>query len=164
MWRLPLKTADPSESDPRLLTEILVILPPAALAQTNGFVIFDELDCANVFHHGESKLRFNAKPEWRSVQNWQGLSVHFVGKHRLRIFRQLHANCAVEVSRALRMWFRRGFVVERAEDDVSGGSKRLAEFNDVMQRYATPLGNARPALNAAMLCNLSLFRHGAEVR
>ena len=30
------------ESDPRLLAEILVIFPPAALALANGFVILDE--------------------------------------------------------------------------------------------------------------------------
>ena len=30
------------ESDPRLLVEILVIFPPAALALANGFVILDE--------------------------------------------------------------------------------------------------------------------------
>jgi hypothetical protein len=55
-------------SDPCLLAKILVIFPPAALALANGFVIRDELDCADVLHHRESKLRFNAEPERRSVQ------------------------------------------------------------------------------------------------
>ena len=82
-------TANPRESDPRLLTEILEIFPPAALTLANVFIIRDELDCADVLHHRESKLRFNAKPERRSVVNRQRLAVHFVGENRLRIFHQL---------------------------------------------------------------------------
>ena len=135
-------TAKPRESDPGLLAEILVIFPPAALALANGFVILDELDCADVLHHRESKLRFNAKPERCSVQNRQRLAVHFVGKNRLRIFRQLQANRAVEVSRSLGVWLRCGFIVERIENDVAGGGKRMAKSDDVMQRYTAPLRNA----------------------
>jgi hypothetical protein len=82
------------------------------------------------------------------------LAIHFVGKNRLRIFRQLQSNRAVEVSRSLCVRLRRGFVVERIEDNVPSGWKRAAESNDMMQRYATPLRNARPALDAAVLGNL----------
>src|SRR5579863_601642 len=97
-------TPKPRESNPGFLAEILIIFPPAALALANRFVILDELDCADVLHHCEPKLRFNAKPERRSVQNRQRLSVHFIGENRLRIFRQLHAYRAVEVSRSLGVW------------------------------------------------------------
>src|SRR5579864_6927539 len=130
------------ESDPRLLAEILVILSPAPLALANGFVVLNKFDGANVLHHGESELRFDAKSERCSVQNRQGLAVHFVGKNRLWIFRQLQANRAIEVPRPLGVWLRRGFVVERVENDVAGGRNRMAKSDDVMQRYAAPLGNA----------------------
>ena len=136
------RTAPPRESDPRLLAEMLVIFPPAALALANGFVILDELDCADVLHHGESKLRFNAKPERRSVQNRQRLAVHFVGKNRLRILHQLQANRAVEVSWPLGVWLRRGFIIERIENNVAGGGKRMAKSDDVIQRYTGPFCNA----------------------
>src|ERR1700693_5521577 len=128
-------TAASRESDPSLLAEILVIFPPTALALANGFVIRDELDCADVLHHRESKLRFNAKPQRCSVQNRQRLAVHFVGKNRLRIFRQLQANRAVEVPRPLGVWLRCGFIVERIENDIAGSGKRMGTSDDVMQRY-----------------------------
>src|ERR1039458_1592757 len=129
------------ESDPRLLAEILIILSPAALALANGCVVLDKLDRADVLHHGESKLRFGSKSERGSVQNRQRLAVHFVGKNRLRIFRQFQANRAIEVPRSLGVWLRCGFIVERVENDVAGGGKRMAKFDDVMQRYAAPLRN-----------------------
>src|ERR1700674_1725033 len=157
-------TAKLRESDPRLLAEILVIFPPAALALANGFVITDELDCADVLHHRESKLCFNAKPERRSVQNRQRPAVHFVGKNRLRIFRQLYANRTVKVPRSLGVWLRGGFIVERVENDVAGSGKRMTKSDDVIQRYTAPLGNAGPALDATMLRNLSSLRHCAEIQ
>src|ERR1700676_4737162 len=135
-------TAKPRDSNSGLLAEILIIFPPAALAVANGFVIRDELDCADVLHHRESKLRFNAKPERRSVQYRKRLTVHFVGKNRLRVFRQLQANRAVEVSRSLGVWLRCGFIIERIENDVAGGGKRMAKAGDVVQRYTAPLRNA----------------------
>src|ERR1039458_8639714 len=135
-------TAKPRESDPRFLAEILIIFPPAALALANGCVVLDKLDRADVLHHGESKLRFNAKSERCSVQNRQRLAIHFVGKNRLRIFRQFQANRAIEVPRSLGVWLRCGFVVERVENDVAGGRKRMAKSDDVMQRYAAPLRNS----------------------
>src|ERR1700676_131635 len=101
-------TAKPHDSNSGLLAEILVILPPAALALANGFVIRDELDCADVLHHRESKLRFDAKPERRSVVDRKRLAVHFVGKNRLRIFSQLQANRSVEVPGSLGVWLRCG--------------------------------------------------------
>jgi hypothetical protein len=87
-------TATPRESDPGLLAEILIIFPPADSALANDFIILDELDCADALHHCEPKLRFNAKAERCSVHNQQRLAVHFVGKNRLRVFRQLYANRA----------------------------------------------------------------------
>ncbi len=135
-------TAKPRGSDPGLLAEMLIIFPPAASALANGFIILDELDCADVLHHREPKLRFNAKAERCSVHNRQRLAVHFVGKNRLRIFRQLYANRAVEVPRSLGVWLRCGFIVKRVENDVAGGGKRLAKSDDVMQRYTTSLRNA----------------------
>src|SRR6202162_4130899 len=143
--------AAPRESDPSLLAEILVVFPPTALALANGFVVLDELDCADVLHHGESKLSFNAKPERCSVQNRQRMAIHLVGKNRLWIFRPLPANRAVEVPRSLGVWLRCGFIVERIENDVAGGGKRMAKSDDVMQRYTAPLRNARPALDATVL-------------
>jgi hypothetical protein len=59
--------SDGVESYSCLLAEILVVLPPAALALADIFVILDELDCADEFHHRESKLGFHAKPKRRSM-------------------------------------------------------------------------------------------------
>ena len=75
------------------------------------------------------------------MQNRQRLAVHFVGKNRLRIFRQLYANRTVEISRSLGVWLRCGFIVERIENDVAGGGKRMAKSDDVTQRYTAPLRN-----------------------
>ena len=75
------------------------------------------------------------------MHNWQRQAVHFVGENRLRIFRQLHANRAVELSRSLRVCLRCGFIVERVEDDEAGGGKRVAKASNVMQRDAAPLRN-----------------------
>src|SRR5665213_571231 len=132
-------TAKPRESNPRLLTEILVIFPPAALALANGFVILDKLDCADVFHHRESKLRFNAQAKRRSMVDRKRLAVHFIGENRLRIFSQLQTNRAVEISRSLGVWLRCGFIIECVEDNVSSGWKWSAESYDMMQRYTAPL-------------------------
>src|ERR1700683_1676174 len=85
-------TAKPRDSNSGFLAEILVIFPPSALTLANGFVILDEFYCADVLHHRESKLRFNAKPKRCSVQNRQWLAVHFVGKNRLRVLRQRKGN------------------------------------------------------------------------
>jgi hypothetical protein len=145
------------------LAEILVVFPPAASASANRFVILDKLECADVLHHRESKLRFNAKAKRRTMINGKRLGVHFVGKHRLRIFRQLDADLAVEVPRPLSMRLRCGFIVERVENDLMGGRKWLAESDDVMQRYTAPLRDA-PTLNAAVLADLSLLRHCPEIR
>jgi hypothetical protein len=73
-FRVPI----PRKSEPGPLAEILVILPQAILALANGFVIFDELDCADVFHHRESMLRFDTKSE-RCSKN--GLCVRTAGYH-----------------------------------------------------------------------------------
>jgi hypothetical protein len=126
-------------SDTGLLTEVLIILTPPALALANGLVILDKLYCAYVLHHRETKLCFHAKPKRRSVQNRQWLAVHFVGKHRLRIIGQLNTDRTVEVSGPLCVWLRSGLVIERVENNLSRGWKRTAESEDVMQRYTAPL-------------------------
>jgi|SRR5665213_535236 len=82
------RESNPRESDPSLLAEILVIFSPPTLPLTNGFVILDELDCADVLNHCKSKLRFDTESQRRSMQNRQRLAVHFVGEKRLRIFRR----------------------------------------------------------------------------
>ena len=102
------------ESDARLLAEILIVLPPSALAFADVCVSLDELDGANVLDHRETELCLHAQAERRSVIDRERLTIHFVGKNGLRIFRQLQANRALEVPRSLGVWLRRGFVVERA--------------------------------------------------
>ena len=89
-------TLQSRESDPRLLAEILIIFPPSALAVANVRVIIDEVDCAYVFHHRETKLCLHAQAERRSVVNRKLLAIRFVGKNRLRIHRQIDGNHAVE--------------------------------------------------------------------
>ena len=132
------RAAEPRESDSRLLAEILVIFPPTALTQANGFVILDEFDRADILHHGESKLRFNAQAERRSVNNRKRLAIHLIGKNRLWILRQLQANRTVEVPRSLGVRLRCGFIVGRVENDVAGGGKWTAQSEYVMAEVRRP--------------------------
>ena len=93
----------------------------------------------------------------------KSLAIHFIGKDRLPILRQFQTNRAVEVSRSSGVRLGCGFVVERVKDDLPDPRKWPAESDDMTQGDAAPLRNARPALDAAVIGDLGLFRHRAEI-
>ena len=85
-----------SALDTRLLTEILVILAPPALAFADIVVVVDELDRLNVFDHRKPELGLHAEAKRAPWGIGSGSpAVHLVRQHRLRIIRQFDANRAV---------------------------------------------------------------------
>jgi hypothetical protein len=81
------------------------------------------------------------------VPEWQRLAVHVVGQHR-EVVAHLLDWVRVVVDAGVRT------VAEGVEDHPLGFRQGFDEVHQGSHRHAAPFGDARPALDAEVLCDL----------